>query len=426
LQALGFWNKIAHSVGTSVHYYSGILMPLILAIFLIFAATSLSQAKVVEQISKLVPISPISGGDFGVSVAIDDGVAIVGATNASGFPSSRTGAAYLIDAATGTALVTLTPTTPVIEAGFGRAVALNNGVAVVSADYPGTGRESAYLFDASTGSELARLTADDPNAGTGFGASVSIKEAVVVIGAPDERTPILGGSAYVFDAATGAKLRKLTPDGPAQSTGRFGTAVAIDSGRALVGAPANSDGGHAAFLFEIGTGEQLVKLTTPDLARDSRFGASVALSHGLALVGAPSTFGAAYLFDTNTGAQLAKLVPDETIGRDNFGSSVALGNGFALVGASVDYTDGGYGATYLFDTSTGAQLAKFRGDDVVFASRFGASAAVDGDMAIIGAFQTTVGTARNGAAYVFRISVPEPHALLLALVAITSLAHQRR
>lgn len=92
----------------------------------------------------------------------------------------------------------------------------------------------------------------------------------------------------------------------------------------------------------------------------------------------------------------------------------------------MDYTDGGFGATYLFDTSTGAQLAKFRGDDVVFASRFGTSAALDGDLAIIGTFQTSVGGSQNGAAYVFRIAVPEPHTFLLCLAAITSFALQRR
>lgn len=164
---------------------------------------------------------------------------------------------------TGTPLRTLTPTAPIIEAGFGRAVAISNGIAVVSADYPGTGRESVYLFDSSTGTELFRLSADAPESPTGFGAAVAIGGGVVVIGAPDELTPTLrdSSSAYVFDAATGVRLRKLTPDQPAQSFRKFGSSVSIDSGRTLVGALPSSVESAASFIFDIETGEQLVKLT---------------------------------------------------------------------------------------------------------------------------------------------------------------------
>ncbi|MFB3138316.1 MAG: FG-GAP repeat protein, partial [Phycisphaerales bacterium] len=75
-------------------------------------------------------------------------------------------------------------------------------------------------------------------------------------------------------------------------------------------------------------GDQLFKLLADDGAADDFFGLSVAISGTTAIVGVPQIFsdgnGSAYLFDTTTGRQIAKLLPDDGAAEDEFGRSVAI------------------------------------------------------------------------------------------------------
>ncbi len=77
-------------------------------------------------------------------------------------------------------------------------------------------------------------------------------------------------------------------------------------------------------------GDQLFKLLADDGAAFDWFGRSVAISGTTAIVGAPvdadngAFSGSAYLFDTTTGRQIAKLLPDDGAASDWFGISVSI------------------------------------------------------------------------------------------------------
>ncbi len=61
------------------------------------------------------------------------------------------------------------------------------------------------------------------------------------------------------------------------------------------------------------------------------------------------------------GDQLAKLLPDDGEAGDLFGFSVAINGATAIVGAYGDDDNGsgsGSGSAYLFDATTGQQVAK--------------------------------------------------------------------
>ena len=106
-------------------------------------------------------------------------------------------------------------------------------------------------------------------------------------------------------------------------------------------------------------GDQLAKLLPDDGAQGDLFGVSVAISGAIAIVGATSdddngdASGSAYLFDTTTGRQIAKLLPNDGAAKDNFGRSVAISGATAIVGAPLHDDNGtDSGSAYLFDASS--------------------------------------------------------------------------
>ncbi len=172
-------------------------------------------------------------------------------------------------------------------------------------------------------------------------------------------------------AHLGDQLAKLLPnDGAAED--EFGISVAISGNTAIVGSWRDDDNGDfsgSAYLFDTTTGRQIAKLLPNDGAADDRFGLHVAISGGITIVGAHrdddngSNSGSAYLFDTTTGKQLFKLLPLDGAAIDYFGLSVAISGSTAIVGAYGDDDNGTYsGSAYLFDTTTGRQMAKLLAD----------------------------------------------------------------
>ena len=117
-------------------------------------------------------------------------------------------------------------------------------------------------------------------------------------------------------------------------------------------------------------GDQLFKLLPNDGAASDFFGYSVAISGTTAIVGAQgdddngSNSGSAYLFDTTTGQQIAKLLAKDGAADDRFGRSVAISDAIAIVGSKWDDDNGDKsGSAYLFETATGQQVAKLLPDD---------------------------------------------------------------
>ncbi|MCH8807510.1 MAG: FG-GAP repeat protein, partial [Planctomycetes bacterium] len=131
----------------------------------------------------------------------------------------------------------------------------------------------------------------------------------------------------------------------------------------------------AAFILSTGTaygdlGDQLAKLLPDDGAAGDLFGHSVAISGATAIVGTPYDddngidSGSAYLFDITTGRQIAKLLADDGATHHDFGVSVAISGATAIVGATRDDDNGNAsGSAYLFATASGRQIAKILPDD---------------------------------------------------------------
>ncbi len=303
---------------------------------------------------------------------------------------------------------------------FGRSVAIDQDVIAVGArndDDNGTNSGSAYLLNASTGVQTAKLLPSDGAAGDEFGFSIAISGGIVAVGAPrDEHNGVTSGSAYLFDASTGAQLAKLTPN-DAEAGDEFGYSIAIDNGIVAVGAVRDDEYGDdsgAAYLFDASTGDQLDKLL-PDTGNNYQtFGVSIAMDDGIVVIGARTffvlgegfTFAKAYLFDVSTGNQINMLQADiENYNGDqggHFGDAVDIDNGIVAVGAwgrSIFFDHSG--AAYLFDAATGSQLAFIFPSDGHDRDHFGMSIAIENGILAIGAHQDGDNGWVAGSAYLY-------------------------
>lgn len=177
--------------------------------------------------------------------------------------------------------------------------------------------------------------------------------------------------------------------------------------------------------------EMLKAISAGDAQASDDFGYSVAISGDYAIVGARYEdggsgdplvdAGAAYLFHrtgANTWDAGTKVVAPDARADDRFGASVAISGDYAIVGAF--FEDGGSGdplsssgSAYVFHrTGTNAWDAGTRiaAVDAQVADQFGYSVAISGDYAIVGADYEDGGVgdplANAGAAYIFRRTGP--------------------
>ena len=155
--------------------------------------------------------------------------------------------------------------------------------------------------------------------------------------------------------------------------------------------------------------EEAQLLPTPLPAEDEFMGGSVAIDGTRALVGAEklSGEGVVYVFEKSgsTWFQSAVLKPDDPRTADRFGDSVALNGDRALVGAYQDSSGGSQaGAAYLFEYNTGSwsESEKFVASDAAANLRFGSSVSISpsGDRLAIGSVPN-FGPSDAGAVYIF-------------------------
>lgn len=297
---------------------------------------------------------------------------------------------------------------------FGRTVSICGNTIVVGAwhdDDHGNNSGSAYIFSAASGTELHKLTADDAAPEDWFGASVAASGQITVVGANyDDFAGDASGSAYVFDANSGLQVFEFAaPDTAAED--QFGWSVAVDEDMIAVGAHHDDDGGDgsgSAYIFDAETVQLLHKLVATDAEAGDRFGSSVSICAGIAVVGAHFAdctdvdSGAAYVFDTATAEQKHKFIPDAPAEDDHFGNSVAVDGNIVVVGAPFDDDMGpDAGAAYVYDGLSGERLSKLYASDAEAGDLFGAAVAIDHSVIVIGAKGRDDNGVDSGAAYVF-------------------------
>lgn len=378
------------------------------------------QAQIGSELFEWTPADAGAGDWFGASVAIDDNLAIVGAPLWDEPLVWNAGAAYVLDVTTGEQIYRLGAPNPTSSDVFGISVDISGANAIVGAHRgvnPDPFAGSAYVFDLSTGGNLMKLVASDVGPEDRFfGYSVGISDDVAVVGTrPD--TGFGSGAAYFFDVDTGEELFKVVS---ANAEDGFAHSVAISGNTAIVAAWGDIALAGSAYLYDVITGQQRFRITASDGHADAMFGWSVAIDGNIAIIGAPHDndrgrdAGAAYLFDVTSGEELFKLVAQDVSEGDLLGVSVAIDGNLAIVGAwGAGEVGERSGAAYLFDVRTGNELAKLTASDASGNDLFSSSVGLGGDKAIVGARRKNGAAGReSGAVYVFS-TVPEPSSLVL-------------
>ncbi|GAB5469894.1 MAG: hypothetical protein Kilf2KO_29240 [Rhodospirillales bacterium] len=368
---------------------------------LLFAATA--QAADLSE-TKLVASDAAKRDLFGWSAAMSATTAIVGAP----WKDNKQGAVYLYDTTTGAQTAKLTASDAADNRQFGNSVAISGTTAIIGAkgeDSSVTLPGAVYLFDTETGRQTAKLMPEDGTSKDLIITSVGVSGSTAIVGALVD----VVGTAFLFDIVTGDRTAKLTASDVVAGD-LFGGVVAISGATAIVGASWKDNSTGAAYLFDTKTGKEIAKLTASDAAEQQYFGSAVAISGTTAIVGAfanedhgPQT-GAAYLFDTTTGKQIAKLTAGNAAQGDMFGFSVAIAGSTAIVGANQTALDKGAkpGEAFLFDATTGAEITRLTASDGAADDRFGNAVAISETAVIVGANGSDGSGDASGSAYLFR------------------------
>ena len=344
---------------------------------------------------------------FAISVAIRDGVALVGEPTLSGL-----GSAHLYNSKTGELLHTLSPGHSTEWQRFGRTVALEEGYAVVGAG------DGTYIYDVNTFELLHTFL---PSINYGRERAIDIDNGRILFAS--------GAWNYVFDISSGKQLAAIASRS---------TSVALSGNLAIIGVIQDDKGPGIARVYDWTTGQLIHDLTPNDMPVGANFGISVAADGNIVVVGAANeptgNVGSAYIFDLTSGEELHRLEGSRTGLLSSFGQSVAIDGDVAMVAAprqsgvffktSPEFFryDWDRGAVYAFSVTTGEELARFTSPYVTGGeANFGFDIDYDGRQLIAG----TAGWPKF--AYVTDFVVPEPSLLaMLVGVVVVDLGRSRR
>ncbi len=422
--------------------------------------------------AKLTAPDGAANDEFGVSVAIDVDVVVVGAHLHDVGANANAGAAYVFTRDSNSGKwgqpLKLTASNGHADDGFGNSVEVDGNTAAVGAyldDRDNAARDtgSTYVFARKLGvwSQTLNLAGPGPDQNDRLGYSVAVDDGTLLAGTPqDDNDP---GFAYAMDISdaewTDFVSTELTDNGEdyfyrvLNLTNDQEYAFRVRSVNAAANRPSNETVAATPKSAKPGktdglsaqprdsqvtlswddprdsslTGYQVLrppeqtKFTAgSDGERNGAFGASVAVDDaaavvgGTAVVGAPkhnvgskSNAGAAYVFTEVDGVWSGPI--ELTAGSDGaendwFGYSVAVEGNVAVIGAyqhdTNDNADAGAAYVFIRDPLTGvwSEPVKLIADDGAENDWFGYSVAVDGVTIVVGARWHN---GKAGAAYVF-------------------------
>lgn len=260
---------------------------------------------------------------------------------------------------------------------FGWSAALDDGTALVGATGGDSGDGAGFLFEESDGSWEQQAAFDAP------GRGVELDGDTAMIGTDDETVSVHERVDGSWELQT-----ELPSDGESHP-------ITMDGDVALVGSDDGMYDGHPVNVYERSDGSWSKETTlTPEAGLgNDQFGVDVALEDGTALVAAKNADltsdpgrGGVYVFEREDGAWTERepITRDGLQQYDEFGASIALSGDRALVtmiSGDEDESD----SVFVYERGGGSWEERAELTPSTYASEFGASLALVGTTALVGA-----------------------------------------
>jgi hypothetical protein len=334
-------------------------------------------------------------------------------------------------------------------AAYGSSVAVSGDTMAVGSpgrNTPGGDAGRVYIYERNAGfgapwGQVAEIIGSDTVAGDRFGESVAIDGNFMVVGA-SRANPVgaNSGAAYVFQRSSTnpnswIQVAKLVPNATGFADG-FGTAVALQAGSILVGAPYAFFPNHffagKVFAYELGVGgpgnwvrTQIISpaenLTSGFASEGAFFGFSLAFDGNTAVIGAYGAnrsfarnedlnHGAAYVFERTAQGQpwtefkrIDRFNDSDSKPYDSIGYSVDISGDRIVVGQHATASLAGVfnsGGARIYERNIGGTdrwgLAKaIDASDNPLSKNFGYSVSISGDFVMIGSPTPSQGVSEN-------------------------------
>ena len=298
--------------------------------------------------------------EFGRSVTIEGNKVLVGARFAPSGDLAGVGAVYVFGkhGDVWEPEQKIVSPAPENQDNFGRAVAIQGNLMVVTARKSEAEEGSVYLYikEGTRWVYASELIAGDTDENDYFGQSVALQGDMIAVGARNAGAKE-AGALYIFRHSGNEwqKIAKMEPSG-GKKNDHFGFTVAISGDTIAVGARrADPDGlqdAGAAYVYTVeGDSVELVtKLTASDASELDEFGQSIAIAGDIIAVGAwkdNDRKGSIYLFRQIDGewVEVDKITASDAAKKDEFGYSLAAFGNRMVTGAHK--ADDGAGAAYV-------------------------------------------------------------------------------
>lgn len=262
-----------------------------------------------EEQARLTASDGLPGDYFGISVAISDDYAVIGASEAdnvedlAAVPDSGSAYVFYRTGETWTQQKRLLPVEKVQNDSFGISVAISENYALMGSYNKNSNAGSVYLFlrtgepdEWADGIEFAPGELEDDDA---YATSLSASGEYFIVGAPGYDTDVNNsGAAFIFHRTdktaniwdSGTSL--IAIDGERNTGDAFGASVSISDGWIAIGA-SQADGGTSnsgcvftRYRTSGGSWIYSEKLSAPDAAVNDGFGISVSIDGGCSVIGA--------------------------------------------------------------------------------------------------------------------------------------------
>ncbi len=362
---------------------------------------------------KLVPPESAQRALFGFSIALDNGLAVVGAPRAWLGEVADVGLVYLYSRASGQWQLQQILQAPDGIGGdfFGWSVAVKGDRLIVGAPFNDPGEVldagAAYVFARGPDNLWyfnQKLTEAQRHVGDQLGSAVAVSGEVALVGVPnriDDGGTRIAGRVLVFTRTSAWLLNTIWQPKTLSDRAGFGTTLLLSDTHAFVGAPGDGPpempGRGAVYAYPRLTGTQFdapTILQAPDAAARDGLGNALSFDGATLLVGAQGReriIGAAYAFareGAGFGAGRLLRYADDGLPA-NHGSSVAVLGNLAWVGANLDNVgnDRAQGTVqrFTFDGNAWTRIDQIDEGEGAAEELFGLTLDVDGDTLAVGA-----------------------------------------